>query len=95
MIDLNYGVLDFKLFEKDNRLVLVTANSNDTFSFFKVSKDDKLLELALIKNIELDSLKTDTCNVVEHSGNTLLFGNNDGTIKAFDYNKESFVCISF
>ena len=94
IIDLNYGILDLKLFIKENNLIIVTANSNDTFSFIKLSeKDEDNFDFSLKKNVEFGSKKSDTCNIVENSNdsNTLLFGLNDGTVKAYDYNKESFV----
>ena len=93
-IDLNFGVLDFKFFNYDFKLYTITANSDDSFSFIELNMDeDHNLNFFHKKTINCQSPKTDTNNVVEISNdnNTLLFGLNDGTIKAYDCGKEKFV----
>jgi hypothetical protein len=93
-IDLNFGVLDFKFLNYDNKLYTITANSDDSFSFLEFNDDyDKTLNFFHKKTINCQSSKTDTNNVVEISNdvNTLLLGLNDGTIKAYDCCKETFV----
>jgi len=89
-INLDCGVLDIKLIE--NNKLIVTANSNDTFSIIKLFSNEDKMTFELLKTVNFNSTKTDTCNVVDINLNTnnLLFGLNDGTIKSYDYANESF-----
>lgn len=87
----DYGILDLKYIKKDENILILTSNSDYSYSIFDIP--NKVTHKHFIKD---DEKKRDTCNntleLVKGAEEKCIFGTNDGNIHIFDVSKGEELC---